>query len=701
MENCYDFFILGLQEERLCMDAQFFKKLMFVSALTAALTGCSGDDSAPIDPEVKRQFLSSTSLMCGKQSCIPGQILDEDDIVPLIQAGYVLTENQYCLPPGSPSSPAQNCIPERYVDANDLQFLLNNGYVASEEGGEICTPAPANCGGGTDGGTDGGSTTAGGETSGGGSESNNNNGGTTAGGETSGGVTTAGGETSGGGSESNNSNGGTTAGGETSGGVTSGGETSGGVTTAGGETTGGGSESNNSNGGTTAGGETSGGTNASSSNNGGTTAGGETSGGSVTGGNSSGGSTSGGSTSGGSTSGGTSNGGNNGGTNSCEEPPEEECEMNLEDPTNENGFYKCKPHTLPVDRMCSKMRTDDGRYTILHRIELVLQVVKKVKTTSKVCQSKDSKGNCKKEKSVTETKYVVICESKDTQKIKDDVMKRRKIDLSQCDMSGHNKSDLYVTLFSPVVGSDLPISNQAYKDVRFFKKGSAVQGKDELSFIMYGGRENRYAPITERITVIVDNNPPSNSNNCEHRASPLIVHVNPNHDTPKYVELSSIDEGILYDILGANAEPRPYTKRQISWLNSTQYMFLVKPNRRGMVAGVDQMFGDNTKLPDGSFEANGFKALAYYDSNMDGMINSRDSVYDELRLWHDKNYDGVGTPDEMHKLSTMKVKAIDLGYDASFYEQDAHGNETVYKSVIQYHDGSLDLVFDLWFNLKK
>ena len=85
----------------------------------------------------------------------------------------------------------------------------------------------------------------------------------------------------------------------------------------------------------------------------------------------------------------------------------------------------------------------------------------------------------------------------------------------------------------------------------------------------------------------------------------------------------------------------------------------------------------------------------------DGVIDSDDAVYASLRLWYDSNHDGIGTPNEMIKLKEAKVQAIDLKYDSSFREKDRYGNETVYKSVIQYEDGSLDLVFDLWFNYKK
>ncbi|MBY0385601.1 hypothetical protein K2X05_10640 [bacterium] len=709
------------------MDALKFK-MKYLSLCLFMLAACSKNDDE-IDPQAKNNLLSNTMLLSVKQQCLPVQIIDEEDLPLLARQGYTLSpNNEYCLPPvnnNDGDDTISNCIRDVFLDEADLAYLLSRGYVLNANG-DYCLVigGGTTSGGGTTGATTGG-TTSGGTTTGGSTSAGTTSGGSTMGGTDNGGGTVTGGTTTGG----------STSGGMTSGGMTSGGETSGGVST------------------------------------GGMTSGGSTSGGMTSGGSTSGGSSTGGMTSGGSTSGGDEcRPGNNGHGNDRDGndssnpghsnngdgtdqdgrpgkkcPPVVDCEMNvIPGLENQAYFEKCEPWNVPVDRMCSKIRTSSGRYKLKDRIALVLRVVKRVKTVEEVevCKEKktawwqSSKGDddddsdgknhkhdknckhdgkkdeqkdekkivCKKEKKETIT-MIPICESKDTAKIKKDVLERRRLDFSACDISGHNKKDLYVTLFSPVEGGDLPISQNAYDNVRFFEKDSGKRGKDELSFIMYGSRDERYAKINEKIIVITDDNPDFNSNvnkkDCDMKASPLIVHINPNHDQARYVELSSMDDGVDFNILGFNAEPRANAPKQISWLNSDQYMFLVKPNKKGRVEGVDEMFGDNTRGPDKDFAANGFLALAKFDSNGDGLINSKDGVYRSLRLWKDKNFDGVGTPDELFSLERMSVKTIDLNYDPGFYERDAYGNETIYKSVIQYNDGSLDLIFDLWFNYKK
>ncbi len=694
-------------------------------------------------------------------------------------------------------STVSNCIREIFVDDTDLAYLISVGYVPNANGDYCLvigggsggsTTGATTTGGSTTGSETGGSTTAGatsgsdtGGTTSGGSTTGSETGGSTTAGATSGsdtGGTTSGGSTTGsetGGSTTAGATSGSDTGGTTSGGSTTGSDT-GGSTTAGatsGSDTGGTISGGSTSGGSTTGSDTGGSTTAgatSGSDTGGTISGGTTSGGSTTGsdtgGSTSGGSTTGGSTTGGSTGGSTSGGstggeckkGNNGhgndrdgndssnpgrsnngdGTDDDGVPgqkcPPDDCEMNLiPGLQKEAQFKKCAPWNVPVDRVCSRIRTSSGRFKLNDRLELVMRVVKRVETVQEVevckaqrtgwirsgddddddndshthkasCKHEHKKVVCKMEKKKV-VSMVPICESRNTDKIKNDVINKKRLDLSDCDISGHKKSELYVTLFSPVVGGDLPVKSSEYENVRLFAKDSDKRGKEEISFIMYGSRDVRFARLSEKIQVIIDDNPDFNSKvdkkKCDMKASPLIVHVNPKHDVARYVELSSIADGIQFNILGFNAEPRKNARHQISWLNTDQYMFLVKPNKKGRVEGVDEMFGDNTRGPDKDFSANGFLALAKFDSNGDGLINSKDSVFKSLRLWKDKNFDGIGTRNELVSLDQMSVKNIDLNYDPGFYERDAHGNETVYKSVIQYQDGSLDLIFDLWFNYKK
>lgn len=185
---------------------------------------------------------------------------------------------------------------------------------------------------------------------------------------------------------------------------------------------------------------------------------------------------------------------------------------------------------------------------------------------------------------------------------------------------------------------------------------------------------------------------------CDATTSPLVVDMTPAGAADSGMQLSSPEQGVFFDILGANSYPASHVKKRISWIHNPNYMFLALP-LKGIVAGIDQMFGNNTQGPDQRFAANGFAALAKYDANGDGVIDQNDPVFDSLRLWSDRNADGVSQAGELIPLKQLNVLSIDLNYDSSYYERDQYGNESRMRSVVTGAGGETHMIFDLWFAL--
>ena len=62
-----------------------------------------------------------------------------------------------------------------------------------------------------------------------------------------------------------------------------------------------------------------------------------------------------------------------------------------------------------------------------------------------------------------------------------------------------------------------------------------------------------------------------------------------------------------------------------------------------------------------SFEANaapGFAMLARYDGNSDGVIDANDHIWMDLRLWFDKNSNGIVDDGELHRLDEYSISAL-------------------------------------------
>lgn len=124
--------------------------------------------------------------------------------------------------------------------------------------------------------------------------------------------------------------------------------------------------------------------------------------------------------------------------------------------------------------------------------------------------------------------------------------------------------------------------------------------------------------------------------------------------------------------------------------------FIALPDSQGLVQNINQLFGDNTVGPDRKKAANGFLALAKFDSDHDGFITEKDEIFSKLRLWKDSNCDGHSQLNELSSLRVQQISKIDLHYSEMF-EADSFGNETRQRSVVQKDNGKLFQIFDVWF----
>lgn len=192
---------------------------------------------------------------------------------------------------------------------------------------------------------------------------------------------------------------------------------------------------------------------------------------------------------------------------------------------------------------------------------------------------------------------------------------------------------------------------------------------------------------------------PSNPNcDLSFQVDPLVIDMSSNSGVPQ-LTMTAPEFGVMIDILGGKSIPA-HAPVQVSWIKNPNFMFLALPKSDGSVTGIDQLFGNDTFGPDGKYASDGFAALAKYDQNHDGVIDARDPIFSQLRLWSDRNLNGVAESNELFRLSDMGIVSIDLRYDKSFLEQDVNGNVAKYKSVVRTSKGQLKTIFDLWMKRK-
>jgi len=163
---------------------------------------------------------------------------------------------------------------------------------------------------------------------------------------------------------------------------------------------------------------------------------------------------------------------------------------------------------------------------------------------------------------------------------------------------------------------------------------------------------------------------------CEPGTSPIII------DTKgQGFHLTSVANGVVFSFSAYG--PPVYT----AWTDPAYAngFLALDRNGDGEINNGTDLFGNMTPQPP-SDNPNGYLALAVFDQpayggNGNGVIDPGDTVFSQLRVWIDKNHNGISEPDELFTLNQVGISRIDLKYTESRYV-DQYGNEFRYKGRI-------------------
>jgi hypothetical protein len=132
------------------------------------------------------------------------------------------------------------------------------------------------------------------------------------------------------------------------------------------------------------------------------------------------------------------------------------------------------------------------------------------------------------------------------------------------------------------------------------------------------------------------------------------------------------------------------------WVGPNDGLLILDLNQNGKVDNGGELFGNHTRLASGDFAKNGFEALARYDSNRDGQINNRDAIWNQLRVWRDRNSNAITDSGELLRLEAANTKSLQLRYTKS-NEVDANGNAHREKGSYERSNGQRAALTDVWF----
>lgn len=162
-------------------------------------------------------------------------------------------------------------------------------------------------------------------------------------------------------------------------------------------------------------------------------------------------------------------------------------------------------------------------------------------------------------------------------------------------------------------------------------------------------------------------------------------------------DLTSVAEGVLFDLFVEGVPVR------VAWTRPNRNVALLVNDRNGngTIDNGSELFGNFTPKSDGHLAANGFDALLDLDGGMgvsDGKMDQTDLAYHVLRLWLDRNHNGVSEAEELITLAEGGVAAIYTDYTAT-RKVDEHGNMYSLKGrADMYHNNKTvpRLIFDIF-----
>ena len=172
----------------------------------------------------------------------------------------------------------------------------------------------------------------------------------------------------------------------------------------------------------------------------------------------------------------------------------------------------------------------------------------------------------------------------------------------------------------------------------------------------------------------------------EETRSPLVVDLDGDG-----VETTTTEDGTHFD------HDNNGFAEKTSWVGKDDGLLVRDINSNGQIDDGTELFGNNSVLSSGEKAANGFEALKDLDSNNDGIFNSSDTAWNQVKVWKDANQNGEVDSGELLTLEQAGVSSINLNYENETIT-DENGNQHNQTGTFIKTDGTTGSIHDVWFD---
>jgi serine-aspartate repeat-containing protein C/D/E len=153
------------------------------------------------------------------------------------------------------------------------------------------------------------------------------------------------------------------------------------------------------------------------------------------------------------------------------------------------------------------------------------------------------------------------------------------------------------------------------------------------------------------------------------------------------VKTLSIDKGVEFDLLNTGS------KNNVGWISGRDGLLAIDNNGNGQIDNGKELFGGGV--------GEGFAKLDSFDTNRDGVVDASDEGFNSLKIWQDKNSNGITDRGELQALSVFGIKSLNVEHTAydKAAELDKKGNILGERGSVNTTSGkTLDMV-DVYFQV--
>ncbi len=150
------------------------------------------------------------------------------------------------------------------------------------------------------------------------------------------------------------------------------------------------------------------------------------------------------------------------------------------------------------------------------------------------------------------------------------------------------------------------------------------------------------------------------------------------------LELTTAEDGVNFDITGDGRT------EQTAFVTGDDAFLALDRNGNGTIDSGKELFGDQHGAK------NGIEELRKFDDNSDGFIDEKDAVFEQLRLFIDRNGDGASQINELVSLHDEGILRISL--DAQDEDRRIAGNRMAASTWFERNNGSRNLIGEMYLN---